>query len=69
MLADINPDDLVKSQRNDGFAFRGVRPDAHVRASTARPYMQGAPILDLSPFLQEILLNIHAITTENIIVF
>ena len=69
MLADINPDDLVKSQRNDGFAFRGVRPDAHFWASPARPYIQSAPILDLSPFLQEILLNIHAITTENIFVF
>jgi hypothetical protein len=37
-----NSEDLVKSQLNDGFDCGGVRPDAHYRASTTRPYMPDA---------------------------
>ena len=45
-------DELVKSRRNDGFVCRGVRPDAHDRASAARPYMQGAQKLRSEAHLQ-----------------
>ena len=33
---------LASNHQNDGFDCRGVRPDAHYRASATRPYMPGA---------------------------
>jgi hypothetical protein len=46
-------DDLVKIHWNDGFDCRGVRPDAHYRASATRPYMPGAQKLRSEAHLQE----------------